>query len=736
MSIVDNLNEEQKMPVLCTEGAVLVTAGAGSGKTRLLTHRIAYLIKEKGVKPYNILAITFTNKAAREMKDRVSRMVDCGEEIWVSTFHSLCVTILRRFIDKFEGFNKNFTIYSDVEQGRILRDIYKEMSIDDETIKKSIEYHIGNIKNTNANPQDYVNTVSGYVSGDKILEVYQKYQDTLRKNNALDFDDLLVFTYRLLTKFSDVREYYQDKFHYIHVDEFQDTNTIQYEIVRILAGKWGNILVVGDEDQCIYGWRGANIQNIMDFRRDFPQAHIFKVQQNYRSTKKILDVANKVIDNNSQRLKKTLWTENCEGTEVRYFVGSSDRDEADFITRTIRDLVAKEGYSYSDIAVLMRLTAPSRLLEQYMLSYNIPYKMLGGFKFFERVEIKNVIGYLRAIVNPRDNDSILRIINFPRRGIGESSIDKLKEYSQGGSILNVILNYQMYDFGTVLKKKLADFTALYLDLREKSEGMPLSEFVDYLIKTSGIDASFDVSNDEEYNKKQNVLEFSNAVKEFEESNQNATISEYLESITLVSDIDSVDDDQDYCLLSTIHAVKGLEFKVVFVVAMEESIFPITRGGERPSDIEEERRLAYVAVTRAEEKLYLTRSRQRFMYNEVKYMEPSRFLKEMGFTEVSRRNISTNIYNDADDAMPYTTKKVDTTLTIQKLINNRLNDQKKDFSAYTIGTQVLHPKFGVGVITDDKGLSSNKMVTIDFGGMGCKTLSLEYAPLQVLKRKGE
>ena len=733
MSIVDNLNQEQREPVLCTEGAVLVTAGAGSGKTRLLTHRIAYLIQEKGVAPYNILAITFTNKAAREMKDRVSRMVECGSEIWVSTFHSLCVTILRRFIDKIDGFTKNFSIYADAEQSRVLKDVFKEMGIDDDETKRSIQYHIGNIKNINADPRDYARSTRGHLSEKIMLEAYERYQNTLKQNNALDFDDLLVFTYRLLTQNSDVREYYQEKFRYIHVDEFQDTNTIQYEIVRILAGKWGNILVVGDEDQCIYGWRGANIQNIMDFRRDFPDAHIYKLQQNYRSTKKILDVANKVIDNNTQRLKKTLWTENQEGCEVKYYIGSSDRDEADFVTRSIRDLVLKEGYRYSDIAVLMRLTAPSRLLEQYMLSYNIPYKMLGGFRFFERVEIKNVVGYLRAIVNPRDNDSILRIINYPKRGIGESSIEQIKSYARGGSILNVILNYNMYSFAASLKRKLAEFADLYLDLREKSEELELGEFADYVIKRVGFEDFFDPDNDEEYNKMQNIREFSNAVKDFEEANPNATLAEYLESITLVSDIDSVGEEEEYCLLSTIHAVKGLEFKVVFVIAMEEGLFPITRGGERPSDIEEERRLAYVAVTRAEEKLYLTRSRQRFMYNEVKYKDPSRFLKEMGFEEMNRRNLDSFVDSSRET---YPVGKATPTQSIAKMLNSKVATQKKDFSGYIKGMQVLHPKFGVGVIIDDSGLISNRMVTVDFGGMGCKTLSLEYAPLQILKRKEE
>ena len=732
MSIVDNLNEEQRLPVLQSEGAVLVTAGAGSGKTRLLTHRIAYLIEEKGVKPYNILAITFTNKASREMKERVERMVDCGDQIWVSTFHSLCVTILRRFIDKFEGYNKNFTIYSDLEKTRVLKDIYKEMGIDDDETKKSIEYHIGNIKNTNANAKEYAKQVKGYSDGKEVLEVYERYQSVLKNSNALDFDDLLVKTYELLKKVDEVREYYQEKFQYIHVDEFQDTNTIQYEIVKMLAGKWGNILVVGDEDQCIYGWRGANIQNIIDFKRDFSDAKVFKLQQNYRSTKKIIEVANKVIDNNTQRLKKTLWTDNLDGSDVMYYVGGSDRDEADFITRTIKSY-ADKGCKYSDFAVLMRLTAPSRIIEQYMLAYNIPYKMLGGFRFFERLEIKNVIGYLRAIVNPKDNDSILRIINFPKRGIGDSSIEQIKKYAKNTPILQVILNYNHYDFSTALKKKLNAFAELYLDLREKSESMEILEFVEYMIKQAKIEEAFDVNDVEQFNKLQNVKELINSVKEYDENNVDATLAGYLESITLVSDIDTVDDNEDYCLISTVHAVKGLEFKCVFVVAMEEGLFPITRGGERPSDLEEERRLAYVAVTRAKERLYLTRSRERYMYNECKVQQPSRFLKEMGFEE-SKDRVDRFKYNNVDDFSP--TKKLDTSLSINEMFAGRINEQKKDFSGYQKGVQVMHPKFGVGVILDDSCLTKNRMVTIDFGGMGCKTLSLDYAPLQILKRKEE
>ncbi|MBQ7977526.1 MAG: UvrD-helicase domain-containing protein [Clostridia bacterium] len=730
MSIVDNLNEEQRLPVLQSDGAVLVTAGAGSGKTRLLTHRIAYLIKEKGIEPYHILAITFTNKAANEMKERIQRMVDCGDKVWVSTFHRLCVLILRRHIDFFKGFNTNFTIYADAERSRVLKEVYKQLDIDEDDDKKSIDYHIGNVKNANSTIEEYVLTLGKGHFPSMIEKAYNAYQKILKDSNALDFDDLLVFTYRLLRDNAEVREYYQEKFKYIHVDEFQDTNTIQYEIVRILAGKWGNILVVGDEDQCIYGWRGANIGNIINFKKDFKHAKVFKLEQNYRSTKNILDVANKVIDKNIQRLKKTLWTENEQGKSVNYYVANSDRDEADYVARTIRDLVAS-GYNYGDFAILIRLAAPSRLFEEYMLNYNLPYKMLGGFRFFERLEIKGIVGYIRAITNPRDNDSILRIINYPKRGIGDSTIEQLKQFADGGSILKVILHYNEYPFSNASAKKIDSFRQLYLDLKTKSDEMNISDFAEYLVEHAGFNSAFDPQNEEELNKLQNIAEFVNSVKEFEQNNAGSTLAEYLESITLVSDIDSVGEENDYVLISTVHAVKGLEFRTVFVSAMEEGLFPINRGGERPSDIEEERRLAYVAVTRACENLYLTRSKRRFMYKEVKNQAPSRFLKEMGFeSERESRRFEWEDYAE----MPSIRSKPKTTANIQTLLNSRVTAQKKDLSGYTTGTQVLHPKFGAGVITDDSSLTKNRMVTIDFGSMGRKTLSLDYAPLQIVKRK--
>ncbi len=729
MDIVQNLNEEQKLPVLASEGAVLVTAGAGSGKTRLLTHRIAHLILDLGVDPSNILAITFTNKAANEMRERVTKLVPSGEQVWVSTFHRLCVMILRRHIDRIEGFNTNFTIYADAERNHVLKEVFKALQVDSEDKKRSIDFHISNAKNSIVTIDEYCSSLVNKFNSEIVLKAFKLYQEMLKNSNALDFDDLLVFTYKLLSENADLLEYYQNKFRYIHVDEFQDTNSIQYDIVRLLAGKWGNILVVGDEDQCIYGWRGANIGNIINFKRDFANAQVFKLQQNYRSTKKILEVANKIIDNNTQRLKKTLWTENEEGKNVTYFVGDGDREEADFVVRTIKDMVEK-GAKYSDFAVLMRLNAPSRLFEEYMLNYNLPYKMLGGFRFFERAEIKGVVGYLRALVNPKDNDSLLRILNYPKRGIGDSTIEIVKDMAGRGNVIDIILNCNNYGFTNAVCKKLEGFRELYLELKQKSTELSLDELVSYIVDRAGFSTAFDLTNEEEANKLQNIGELVNSVKDFVKENPNSSLNDYLSSITLMSDIDSVGEDDDYVLISTVHAVKGLEFKTVFVVAMEEGIFPINRhGGERPSDIEEERRLAYVAVTRACNNLFLTRSRKRFVYNEVKRQEQSRFLHEMGFDEPKEEVIAYS--------KPLSEPKVKVTgsisASVQDVLNKRVENQKKDISLYTKGVQVAHPKFGVGVIKDDSNLNSTRVVTIDFGTMGCKTLSLDYAPLQILKR---
>ena len=731
LSIIDELNQEQCPPVLATEGAVLVTAGAGSGKTRLLTHRIAYLIKEKNVSPYNILAITFTNKAAREMRDRVYKMVQDGDKIWVSTFHSLCVNILRRDIHNLSGYNSKFSIYGDTERNRVLKEIYTDLNIEDE-LKKSIEYHISNVKNQNISIEDYVNSQPNLIDEDLVISVYKRYNSALQASNALDFDDLLLKCYELFTKYPDVLHKYQERFRYIHVDEFQDTNAVQYDIVKLLAAKWGNIFVVGDEDQCVYGWRGADIKNIVNFQHDFPNVQIFKLEQNYRSTKKILEKANLVISNNLQRLKKTLWTENESGADVVYYVGESDRQEAEFVVRTISNLVRELGYSYSDIVILMRYSAPSRLFEEYMMQYNIPYKMLGGFKFFERQEIKNIIAYIRSIVNPLDNESITRIINVPKRGIGESTIEELRQKALGGSLLSVIRDFDKYDFSTSTKKKLSLFRDVYQKLYKASATMGIAEFVKYIIDVTNIRSQYNLQNEEDYNKLQNIDQFLSSVQDYEKLNPDSTLSEYLESITLISDIDTVSDDSNV-LVSTIHAVKGLEFKCVFVVAMEEGIFPIIRSGDRPSDIEEERRLAYVAITRAKERLYLTRAKRRYLYNQIKNQEISRFLVEMGYEgNIEPSTKFREPYSFSSSVTP-STQSTNTSPSIKSMLESKINQQKKDLSAYKNGVQVLHPKFGVGVVVDDSTLNINRSITIDFGAIGIKVLSLDYAPLQIIKK---
>ncbi|MBQ7603180.1 MAG: UvrD-helicase domain-containing protein [Clostridia bacterium] len=735
MSIIDSLNEEQKAPVLCTDGPILVTAGAGSGKTRLLTHRIAYLICEKGVLPQNILAITFTNKAANEMKTRIMRMVPNAKDMWISTFHSMCVTILRQNISRIDGYNARFSIYTDTEKNKVLKDIYNHIGITDDNTKKNIEYHISNIKNSNSTLEEYLKKLPDYIDFDLLREVYIEYNKTLKNNNALDFDDLLVMTYYVLYNFDDVREYYQNKFKYIHIDEFQDTNTVQYDIASILAGKWHNILVVGDEDQCIYGWRGANIENITNFKRDFPTVKIFKLEQNYRSTKKILNKANLVIANNEQRLDKTLWTQNEEGADVSCYIADNDRAEADYVTRTVHNLVQNFGYNYRDIAILMRYNAPSRLFEEYLLQYNIPYKVLGGFKFFERAEIKNIIAYLRAIVNPKDNESILRIINYPKRGIGDSVIAELQSKMGFESLVDIIKNNEKYGFSPSVAKKLCLFRDIYNDLEDNANNLNLEDFVEYLVDKIDFKAQFNPKDDDDYNKIQNIDQFVASVKDFVQNNPDSTLPDYLESITLISDIDSVAEDDNNLLISTVHAVKGLEYKVVFIVALENGMFPIIRTGDRPSDIEEERRLMYVAITRAKERLYLTMSRRRYLYNQIKYQDMSPFLEEMGYNNDFNYACTGAGYNYVarGNADVYTTQPQTPKTSMQDVFNNKIQSQKKDVSAYVSGVKVMHPKFGVGIIIDDTHLNDNRTITINFDIVGNKTLSLDYAPLQILKK---
>ena len=627
--LLQELNEEQIKPVLATEGAVLVLAGAGSGKTRVLTTRIAYLMREKGVSPRSILAITFTNKAANEMKERVSLLGDT-EGMWVCTIHSMCVRILRDFAES-AGLNKNFSIYSETERNNILKKAYKETLDGDERddeLFKQIRRAISDAKTQGVTPEEYAAANKGDREIKEITRVFSAYEKHLAENNALDFDDLLSRTLRLLRSDKEAREYLGGKFRYIMVDEFQDTNEVQFEIVRLLSLVHGNLFAVGDDDQSIYGWRGARIENILQFEKQFPSAQIFKLQRNYRSTKNILAVANETIKNNGRRKQKTLWTEKEEGEKVKVYEADEESYESMYVARTIRELV-REGYSYSDFAVLMRVNALTRSFEQEFSADGIPFKVFGGFKFYDRKEIKDMLAYLRLVANPFDNEALIRIINFPRRGIGAKTLEILEDYAQksGISDYEALLEAYNIDVASGARAKLSEFGAQIKSWILASAELSVLDLVKKIVKDSGLDIAFSGDDDESVNKKANVEEFVNSVADYERLNGNADLSEYLQQVSLVSDTDEMD-ETNYVTLATVHAVKGLEFKCVFVVGLEENILPSSRAETDEDALEEERRIMYVAVTRAKERLYLTRSKSRFLYGKRESTVRSRFLKEL------------------------------------------------------------------------------------------------------------
>ena len=624
--ILEQLNEEQIKPVLETEGAVLVLAGAGSGKTRVLTSRIAYLVEEKGVPADAILAITFTNKAANEMKERLSRIVDISRS-WVCTIHSMCVRILRKFATE-AGLHENFSIYSEVERNNIVKKSFQECDFDDEKLLKSAKFHIANAKMLGFDPEKYAEEYAGEHDIEEITKIYTRYQKHLRENNALDFDDLLNETRRLLKRNDDAREYLSGVFRYILVDEFQDTNAVQYEIIKLLASTHGNLFVVGDDDQSIYGWRGAKIENILHFEKDFKGAKVFKLERNYRSTKTILNLANTVIKNNGRRKDKTLWTENEQGEPAKVYEAEEESGEARYIAHTIAGLVAR-GYEYSDFAVLMRLNALTRAFEQEFTSDAIPYKVFGGFKFFERKEIKDLLAYLRLISNPFDSEAATRIINFPKRGIGAKTVESLQNYAFENelSIYDALLDLDEMGFSSGTRQKLDEFRTLIKGWIIDSQDMPVNELVKKIIVDTKMREVYADESDESINKRANIEEFINSVDEYCRLNEGATLTDYLQQVTLSSDTDEMD-DSNYVTLATIHSVKGLEFKCVFVCGMEENILPVSRAVMNDDDMEEERRLTYVAITRAKERIFLTRSKSRYLYGKREPTARSRFLKEL------------------------------------------------------------------------------------------------------------
>lgn len=736
-----SLNAQQLEALLCTDGAILVTAGAGSGKTKLLTHKIAYLIKEKNVLPYQILAITFTNKAANEMRTRLGNMLENTEEMWIATFHGMCCKILREYIHLL-GYNKYFTIYGDTETDKLLDVILTEKGFEDnkKELKKSIKYHISNCKNANLSISEYEKNILDLERCELIIDVFESYQENLKKNNAVDFDDLLVLTYKLLVSFPQVLDYYASRFKYVLVDEFQDTNLVQYDLVKLLSSVHKNVFVVGDEDQCIYTWRGASYENIGKFISELG-AKTFKLEYNYRSSPNILDLANKVIQNNTSRIEKTLKATKPALCEPEYFQAYDEEAEAQYVIGKIKKL-NQEGYKYKDIAILLRVSAISLAFEQALMSYNIPYSFYGGFKFFERAEIKNIIAYLRLFVNPNDDVSLMRIVNFPKRGIGESTVEKLRVQAieKGRSMLDLILTGD-YDLKKGIKQKLDGFANIYTSLFSQMQSVPLEEFVEQVIDQFDMKSAFDPKDKEDYDKLMNFDTFVENTRTFCKNNEQATLQDYLESVTLSSDIDSYDAQDNNVVLATVHSVKGLEFKVVFVVGAEEKIFPISRAYEDNAEMEEERRLMYVAITRAEERLYFTCAKTRYLYGRRDFCRTSRFLREAGIGSVLSAETYQNQYSENSYNRYNTSSNYGSASTYQKSGKDYISAFKEaamqpkpkveaKHNSFAVGDKVMHPKYDIGEILSI--YEGGKTADIKFEGFGVKTLILDLAPIEKIE----
>ncbi len=756
-NVLQSLNEDQIKPVLQTEGAVLVLAGAGSGKTRVLTSRIAYILQKRKATLSHILAITFTNKAANEMKERLFSMLGEGNSRWICTIHAMCVKILREFADR-AGIKPNFSIYSEVERGNIIKKAFTELDYDDEKLLKNAKYHIGNAKMLGLDPDQYGLKYKSERGIEDIIQIYARYDRHLRENNALDFDDLLLQTLRLLRRDSETREYLADKFKYILVDEFQDTNAVQYEIIKLLASKHGNIFAVGDDDQSIYGWRGAEIRNILKFDSDFKGAKIFKLERNYRSTKAILKLANDIIKNNTERRGKVLWTAAEDGEKPVYYQADEEQLEALYAARTIADGVAR-GARYSDYAVLMRINALTRSYEQEFTKYGIPYKVFGGFKFFERKEIKDILAYLRILANPYDSEAVERIINVPRRGIGGKSVQVMYEYAQksGLTLYDAILDADGLPLTKGTKDKVGEFASLLKTLVVESMELPVNQLVREVIERANIRSAYDDGSDEGDGKLANIDEYLASVNDYSRLNPTATLEDYLNQITLASDLDEMDDG-NYVTLATVHAVKGLEFPVVFICGLEEGIMPSSRSDSDERRMVEERRLMYVAITRARDKLYLTRSKSRFLYGRREPTRPSRFILELAADlGVSGQDRTPNYYGGDNRryAGGYKTPSYyggnDDYGSKGRAVYSEGDEYpsqskgnisfKNPWSApqpkkpagtgakYAVGMRVSHPKFGTGMIVALK--NGGTVVNVAFEGQGIKELSASLAPLKIL-----
>ncbi len=747
MSIYDTLNEQQRLGVTTTEGPVLILAGAGSGKTRVLTHRTAYLIEEMGVNPYNIMAITFTNKAAGEMRERIDQIVGYGSEsIWVSTFHSTCVRILRRHIDRI-GYDTNFTIYDADDSKSIMKDICKRLDIDTKLYKeRSLLGAISSAKDELISPNEFAlrAAASSEFGKRKQAQVYQEYQDVLRKNNALDFDDLIVKTVELFQADPEVLNYYQERFRYIMVDEYQDTNTAQFTLIRLLAGKYKNLCVVGDDDQSIYKFRGANIYNILNFEKHFPDATVIKLEQNYRSTQNILDAANGVIANNVGRKDKRLWTANDAGEKIDFEQFDTAYEEADFVARDIASGVRSGTYGYGDYAVLYRTNAQSRLFEERLIVSNIPYKIVGGVNFYSRKEVKDLLAYLKTIDNAQDDLAVRRIINVPKRGIGATTINRVMDYADAYEIGFYDALKRAEEIPSMGKSaaKIRPFVNFIQSMRSKLPYISIADLLREVIDETGYIKELEAEGTEEATARiENIDELLNKVVAYEEGEEEPTLSGFLEEVALVADIDSLEEGSEYVVLMTLHSAKGLEFPKVYLAGMEDGLFPsymsITSDNST-EELEEERRLAYVGITRAMRELTITCARQRMVRGETQYNKVSRFVKEIP-AELLSGEIRTPAYKKSVESHATSEFQRKRTAPVRRQPSGQSMQAKAFASAntvkgslsYGVGDRVSHIKFGQGIVRAIVEGGRDFEVTVDFDTAGTKKMFASFAKLKKL-----
>lgn len=733
--LLNGLNNQQQLAVKTTDGPLLIMAGAGSGKTRVLTHRIAYILVEKAVNPYNILAITFTNKAAREMKERINGILGgAAEDIWISTFHSMCVRILRRDIDRI-GINRNFTILDSSDQLSVIKGILKDKNLDPKKFDpRGILGSISHAKNELKSASD-VSKYAGDYFQRIVSEVYEEYEKRLLKNHSLDFDDLIMKTIQLFERVPEVLEYYQNKFQYIHVDEYQDTNKAQYILVKLLAEKFRNLCVVGDSDQSIYGWRGADISNILSFEKDYPDAKVILLEQNYRSTKTILQAANGVISNNMKRKPKKLWTENDAGDKIRYYRADTEQDEAMFVTGKIQDLVKKKNRKYSDIAILYRTNAQSRALEEVLVKSNIPYNIVGGTKFYDRKEIKDLLAYLRLVSNPDDDISLTRVINVPKRGIGATSVERIAQFAaqHDMSMYEAIGDAVLIGLSGKALKACEEFYQLITDLNQMQDYLSVTELTEEVIKRSGYREMLEGEKTlEAVSRLENIEEFLTVTKNFEEQNDDKTLVAFLTDLALIADIDQMDKEDtsnDSVVLMTLHSAKGLEFPVVFLIGLEEGVFPHSRSLMEESEMEEERRLAYVGITRAEEELYITNAQMRTLFGRRNMNPPSRFIDEIPEELIDYEN--EQLKKERKSAFRINSTGTRQARSVQTSVNRPVFTTTGGKSMdWKVGDKAVHKKWGIGTVVSVRGEGENMELDIAFPSpVGIKRLLAKFAPIE-------